>query len=73
MFPVKLISCSGNIPWPPLRPDFPSNDYFLWGFLKSRVIENNAIIVDQLKQNIVQEINTIPRAICRRVFGNLLV
>lgn len=73
MFPGKLISRRGDIHWPPRSPDLTPNDYFLWGYLKSRVYEDNPTTVEQLKQNIVREINSIPRTTCQRVFENLRV
>lgn len=38
-FPRKLISRFGDIPWPPRSPDLTPVDFFLWGYLKSKVYD----------------------------------
>ena len=40
-FPNRLISRFGDIPWPPRSPDLTPCDFFLWGYLKSRVYVSN--------------------------------
>jgi hypothetical protein len=37
MFPGRLISLRGDIPWPARSPDLASCDFFLWGHLKAEV------------------------------------
>lgn len=71
IFNGKLTSRQGDIEWPPRSPDLTPNDYFLWGYLKSKVYEGNPTTTIKLKRNIVREINAIPIATCRRVFENL--
>ncbi|CAK1591148.1 unnamed protein product [Parnassius mnemosyne] len=71
MFPNKLISSRGDIPWPPRSPDLTPCDFFLWGYLKSRVYLNKPTTISQLKQNIHEEIAAIPRSMCQRVFQSL--
>lgn len=73
VFPEKLISKKGDIEWPPRSPDLSPCDYFLWGYLKSVVYDNNPNNLEQLKRNIVREINNIPRITFRRVYENLLL
>ena len=38
-------------PWPPYSPDLPPLDYFLWGYLKERVCEDNPDTIERLKKN----------------------
>jgi hypothetical protein len=71
VFPGKLISKRGDIEWPPRSPDLSPCDYFLWGYLKSVVYENNPSNLEQLKRNIIQEINKVPEVTFRRVYQNL--
>lgn len=71
MFAGKLISGRGDIPWPPRSPDLTPLDFFLWGYMKSRVYSNNPTTIAQLKANIRGEMAAIPRAMRERVFGNL--
>ncbi|KPJ21635.1 Transposable element Tc3 transposase [Papilio machaon] len=70
-FAGKLVSRRGDIPWPPRSPDLTPLDFFLWGYMKSRVYSNNPTSIAQLKANIHGEMAAIPRAMCERVFGNL--
>lgn len=71
MFAGKLISRRGDIPWPPRSPDLTPPDFFLWGYMKSRVYSNNPTTIAKLKANIREEIAAIPRAMYERVFVNL--
>ncbi|CAH2093266.1 unnamed protein product [Euphydryas editha] len=71
IFPGKLISKGGDIEWPSRSPDLSPCDFFLWGYLKSVVYENNPNNLE-LKRHIY-EINNIPRITFRRVFQNLRV
>ena len=40
-FPNRLISRFGDIPWPSRSSDLTPCDFFLWGYLKSRVYVSN--------------------------------
>lgn len=70
MFPQKLISRRGDISWPPRSPDLTPADFFLWGYLKSRVYSNNPTNLQQLKLNIRQEMESISRETLTKVFQN---
>ena len=48
-----------NIPWPPRSPDITPCDYFLWGFLKSKVYTTKPESVDDLKQRISNAFNEV--------------
>jgi len=41
LFPNRVVSRLGDIHWPPRSPDRSTRDFFLWGYLKSRVHEGN--------------------------------
>lgn len=70
-FPGCLISRYGDFPWPARSPDLSAPDYFLWGFLKSRVYQNNPPrTIDELKDRIRQEINNIQLQMLRNVMGS---
>ncbi|KOC70328.1 hypothetical protein WH47_02831, partial [Habropoda laboriosa] len=45
-------------------------DFFLWGFLKSKVYDNNPRTVDELKNNITAAINEIEFQLCANVMEN---
>ena len=55
-FPNRLISRFGDIPWPPRSPDLTPCDFFLWGYLKSRVYVTNPTNLQELRNNIYHEI-----------------
>lgn len=57
--------------WPPRSPDLNPCDYFLWGYLKSRVYSPLPKTLDELKANIEQEIKKIKPEILEKVFVNL--
>ena len=61
MFPGRLISCFGNVPWPPRSPNLSICDFFLWGYLESHVYTNRPQNLDELKNVIIQEIAPIPK------------
>jgi len=36
-FPQRVIFRFGDVSWPPRSPDLTAADFFLWGYLKSKV------------------------------------
>ena len=59
--------------WPPYSPDLNPPDYFLWGYLKGRVYENNPQTTEVLKDNIRREVRRIPQEMFNRVVDNFNV
>ena len=51
-------------------PDLNLCDFFLWGYLKSKVYSNCPQSIEQLKDAIRQEITAIPHEMTRRVIDN---
>ena len=43
---------SPNMPWPPRSPDLTPCDFFLWGFVKSKVYKTQPTTIEELKQRI---------------------
>jgi len=37
LFPQRVISRFGDVPWPPRSPDLSAPDIFVWGYLKSKL------------------------------------
>lgn len=70
MFPGRLISKRGDIPWPPRSPDLTPPDFFLWGYLKHKVYNNNPKNIDQLKENIRGEMAASTPTLLKKVFNN---
>jgi hypothetical protein len=48
MFPGRLISLFGDIPWPARSPDLTDPDFFLWGYLKSKVYATRPHSIQEL-------------------------
>ena len=65
MFPGHLISCFGDVLWPPCSPDLSKCDFFLWGYLKSCVYTHKPSTLNDLK-----EIRPIDRQLLARVMDD---
>jgi len=75
IFLGHLISLRDDIGWPARSPDLNPCDFFLWGYLKSKVHSNHPQCNEQLKDTIRQEIATIPYGMTAELlttFGNAL-
>ena len=70
MFPGRLISLQGDVPWPARSPDLAPCDFFLWGYLKDRVFRRKPRTLHDLKAAIREEIEAIPQDMLRRVMRN---
>ncbi|KAJ4430513.1 hypothetical protein ANN_19101 [Periplaneta americana] len=57
----------GDIDWPPRSPDLTAADYFIWGYLKSRVYRNEPCTIIQRKQNIKNELSATESVLLGRV------
>jgi len=71
MFPGHLISRFGDVPWPCRSPDLSTCDFFLWGYLKSRVYNHKPRRLNDLKVAILQEIRPIDRQLLARAKDDL--
>jgi len=63
MFPQHVVSRFGDVPWPPRSPDLYACDFFLWGYLKSKVYVRKPRTVDDLKVSIREETATVTQEI----------
>ena len=70
MFPQHVVSRFGDVPWPPRSPDLSACDFFLWGYLKSKVYVRKPRTVDDLKVPIREEIATVPQEMLVNVMQN---
>ena len=71
-FPGRLISRFGDLHWPARSPDLTVPDFFLWGFLKSRVYVNKPETLESLKENIRQECENLSPEVLARVMKNAI-
>jgi hypothetical protein len=70
MFPARVISRRGNLEWPARSPDLNACDFFLWGYLKSKVYEKRPRTTEDLKENIRDEVAAISPIMLQRVMQN---
>ena len=69
-FPGRLISRFGDLHWPARSLDLTAPDFFLWGFLKSRVYVNKPQTLAALKDNIRQECEDLSPEVLAKVMEN---
>lgn len=69
-FPERPISIRGDLEWPARSPDLSPCDFYLWGYLKSRVYVNHPRSLLDLKANIREEIANLPADTLVRVIAN---
>lgn len=60
VFQDRWIGRRGHIEWPPRSPDLTPLDFFLWGYLKSKVYATKPQDLDDLRGRITREIELIP-------------
>jgi len=72
LFPNRVVSRNGDIPWPPppRSPDLTPCDYFIWGYLKTKVFETRPRTIADLKQRIQDEVAAIPVEMLREVMNS---
>lgn len=70
IFGQKLISKRGDINWPPRSPDLSPMDFFLWGYLKSKVFNTNPASLEELKERISEEMQNISQNTYKAVIEN---
>jgi hypothetical protein len=70
MFPARVISQRGNIKWPARSPDINACDYFLWRYLKSTGYKKYPRTTKDLKQNIREEVASVPPTMLQQVMQN---
>lgn len=69
-FRGRILSRNGDANWPPRSCDLTPLDYFLWGYVKSKVYANNPQTIHDLKENIRRTIHEIEPQLCSDVIEN---
>lgn len=69
-FGEKVISRNGPVIYPARSCDLTPCDFFLWGYVKSKVYANNPRTIEDLKTNIRNVIREIPVQMCENVMLN---
>lgn len=70
VFQNRIISTNGDIRWPARSPDLSPNDFFLWGYIKTKVYgfqEQRATTINDLKIKILDAF----RSITPEIIGNV--
>ena len=57
--------------WPPRSPDLNPCDFYLWGYLRSKIYSPKPKNIDDLKANIKREIRSIKPEVLISTFQNL--
>ena len=69
-FGDNFISRNGPVNWPPKSCDLTLPDYFLWGYVRSRVYVNKTTTLEGLEVNINPVINEIRPEIFEKLIKN---
>ena len=59
-----------HIPWPPKSPDLTPMDYFLWGYIKSKVYVRNYEKLDDLKASVTAAFQEVSREMLSSTMAN---
>ena len=71
IFDEKWIGRGGPVAWPPRSTDLTSPDYFLWGFVKERVMAVAPTVPDDIKERIRRACTKITPQILAEVIRSL--
>jgi len=71
-FPGRVISRNGDQNWPLRSCDLSPCDFFLWGFVKSRVYANKPQTIPELKAEIGRVIGETEPQLCGNVIENFV-
>lgn len=69
-FQGRIITHNSAVKWPPRSCDLTPLDFFLWGYLKSRVYVNRPTTIQQIKNEIRRCIDGIDGDQCQKVIAN---
>jgi hypothetical protein len=66
LLPEQWIGLGGPLSWPPRSPDLTPPDFFLWGYVKSKVYMDDPSTVEDLEENITSAIEAILAEMCKK-------
>lgn len=56
--------------WPPYSPDLTPCDFFLWGYMKSRIYRTQPANLDDLRRRIEQEFEELQQGMVNRAIDS---
>ena len=65
--PNRWIGRGGNIPWAPRSPDLTPPDFFVWGYIKSKIYRTRISDIAELKARIIEAVDSITPAMLENV------
>ena len=71
LFPGKVLSKGGTVPWPPRSPDLSPLDFFLWGQLKATVFAQAPRTLRHLRSKITKAIKDISSSTLHKCIDNV--
>ena len=71
VFPGKVVSKGGKVPWPPRSPDLTPLDFILWGSLKAQVYATPARTLAQLRRRLRLAIRSAPLSSVRAALSQV--
>jgi hypothetical protein len=69
ILPNRWIGRRVPIEWAARSPDLTQLDFFLWGYVKQKVYQQNIKDLNYLRQSITVTINSIKPIVLKRVFS----
>ena len=70
-FPNRFVGIGHEIEWPPRSPDLTPCDFFLWGYVKSKVYTSPPGTLDELRNRITAAFQEVPRDMVARAVGSM--
>jgi hypothetical protein len=71
-FPGRVLSRNADHNWPARSCNLTPCDFFLWGYMKSQVYENNPQSIPDLQEEIRHVIGYIEEQVCVKVITNFI-
>ena len=74
LFGDRIVALNQPVEWPPRSPDLTPLDFFVWGYLKTKVFQSPPANLIELQERITRETNDLreDRQLLRRVFRGML-
>ena len=63
-FPGRWIGRGGPVRWPARSPDLTPCDFFLWGFLKSKVYGTRPRDMEELRERLISDFDEVTAEMC---------